>query len=48
MTSLTDRFSAMKLLPSDTDAGLVNSWPFLIPLGLICVVMLLARAWGFV
>jgi len=38
----------IRFLPTEQDAGLVNSWPFLIPLGLICVVMLLARAWGFV
>lgn len=30
------------------DASLINSWYFLIPLGVICVGMLLARAWGYV
>lgn len=30
------------------DASLVNSWRFLVPFGLICVGMLLARAWGYV
>ena len=38
----------IRFLPTENDAGLVNSWPFLIPLGLICVGMLLARAWGLV
>lgn len=34
--------------PEPEPASLVNSWPFLVPFGLICVGMLLARAWGIV
>ncbi|MGN6312889.1 MAG: hypothetical protein ACTHMO_03905 [Rhodanobacteraceae bacterium] len=34
--------------PERQPPSLVNSWWFLIPFGLICVGMLLARAWGIV
>lgn len=38
----------IRLLPTESDAGLVNNWKFLVPFGLICVGMLLARAFGIV
>jgi len=34
--------------PEREPPALVNSWKFLILMGLICVGMLLARAWGYV
>lgn len=37
-----------KLAKDKREASLVNSWWFLAPWGLICVGMLLARAWGYV
>lgn len=34
--------------PERQPASLVNSWYFLVPFGLICVGMLIARALGYV
>lgn len=39
---------APRLAKDKREASLVNSWWFLIPFGLICVGMVLARAWGYV
>lgn len=35
-------------MKSRRDPSLVNSWYFLVPMGLISFGMLLARAWGYV
>lgn len=32
---------------ADEPHSLLDSWPFLIPFGLMCVGVLLARAWGW-
>jgi|GEM_PF-6365060 len=30
------------------EPGLINSWPFLVPFGLICAIVLIARAMGYI